>query len=192
MGAAVKIVVIALAASGAAAVSAQSGDLLKPKSSKDVHAAVVLPETTICWNRDAFDVSLGSSPSASQVKVVRTNVEWATATTVTEFEPSKPMPPYTRFIFHETPQSHKVSWAMGVAFFASEALAKEAGAKIAQWYADALHRDLKGLSSGMYSVSEGDLSLLVLVDDKAVRVSCEHSPTQNIAVQEGLALPRGK
>ena len=177
---------LAIAASCAAAVSAQSGDLMKPKSRADVHGAVVLPVAATCRNRDAFDVTLGLSPSASQIKVTRTNVAWAGTTTVSEFEPSRPMPPYTRFIFHETQQSHRVSWAMGVAFFASEALANEAGAKIARWYADALQVEIRDLSSGMYSLSEGELSLMVLVDEKAVRVSCEHRSTQNLAVQEGL------
>jgi hypothetical protein len=177
--------VLAIAASCAAAVSAQSGDLMKPKSKDDVHDAVVLPDTATCQNRDAFDVTLGLSPSASQVKVARTNVSWAGNTTVSEFERSA-MPPYTRFIFHETPQSHRVSWAMGVAFFASEALAREAGAKIARWYADALQVEVRDLSSGMYSLSEGELSLMVLVDEKAVRVSCEHRSTQNLAIQEGV------
>ena len=74
---------------------------------------------------------------------------------------------------------------MGVAFFASEALAKEAGAKIAHWYADALQVEVRDLSPGMYSLSEGELSLMVLVDEKAVRVSCEHRSTQNLALQEG-------
>ena len=184
------IIVLAIAASCAAVVSAQSGDLMKPKSRSDVHDAVVLPDKAICQNRDAFDVTLGLSPSASQVKVVRTNVSWAGNTTVSEFEPSRPMPPYTRFIFHETQRSHRVSWAMGVAFFASEELASEAGAKIAHWYADALQVEVRDLSSGMYSLSEGELSLMVLVDEKAVRVSCEHRSTQNLAVQEGLEDPR--
>ena len=181
-----RTLLFAIASSCVAAVSAQSGDLMRPKSKNDVHNAVVLPETTVCWNRDAFDVTLGLSPSASQIKVTRTNVAWAGTTTVSEFEPSRPMPPYTRFIFHETQQSHRVSWAMGVAFFASEALANEAGAKIARWYADALQVEIRDLSSGMYSLSEGELSLMVLVDEKAVRVSCEHRSTQNLAVQEGL------
>lgn len=183
---------VAIAASCAAAVSAQSGDLMKPKSRNDVHDAVVLPDTVTCQNRDAFDVTLGLSPSASQVKVARTNVSWAGNTTVSEFEPSRPMPPYTRFIFHETSQSHKVSWAMGVAFFASEALATEAGAKIARWYADALQVEVRDLSSGMYSLSEGELSLIVLVDEKTVRVSCEHRSTQNLALQEGVDRRSGK
>lgn len=187
-----RIIVLTIAASCAAAVGAQSDDLMKPKSRNDVHDAVVLPDAPICQNRDAFDVTLGLSPSASQVKVARTNVSWAGNTTVSEFEPSRPMPPYTRFILHETPQSHKVSWAMGVAFFSSEALANEAAAQIAHWYAEALHREVRAGSSGMYSLSEGELSLMVLVDEKAVRVSCEHRSTQNLAIQEGVALPRGK
>jgi len=182
--------VLAIAASCAAAVSAQSGDLMKPKSRSDVHDAVVLPVAATCRNGDAFDVTLGLSASASAVKVARTNVAWAGTTTVSEFEPSRPMPPYTRFIFHETQQSRRVSWAMGVAFFASEALATEAGAKIARWYADALQVQVRDLSPGMYSLSEGELSLMVLVDEKAVRVSCEHRSTQDLAVQEGLEDPR--
>ena len=102
------------------------------------------------------------------------------------------MPPYTRFVFHETQQSHRVSWAMGVAFFASEAVASEAGAKIARWYSDALQVQVRDLSPGMYSLSEGELSLMILVDEKAVRVSCEDRSTQNLAIQEGVDPRSGK
>ena len=185
------IVVLASVVSSAAAVSAQSGDLMQPKSRNDVHDAVVLPEAATCENSVAFDVTLGLSPSASTIKVSRTNVRWAGNTTVSEFEPSRPMPPYTRFVFHETQQSHRVSWAMGVAFFASEELANEAGAKIAQWYADALQVEVRAGSSGMYSLSEGELALMVLVDEKAVRVSCEHRATQSLAIREGVDLRSG-
>jgi hypothetical protein len=69
-------------------------------------------------------------------------------------------------------------------------LMKEAGAKIARWYADALQVQVRDLSPGMYSVSEGELSLMVLVDEKAVRVSCEHRSTQDLAAQEGREDPR--
>jgi hypothetical protein len=135
----------------------------------------------------AFDVKLAESPGASPVTIIRTNVQWAGDTTVTEFEPAQPMPPFTRFFFHETPKSHKVSWAMGAAFFKAEWLALEAAAEYAEYYANALGASVREGSSGdMYFVSVNELHLMLVVDEKAVRVSCEHHPTQNLALQEAL------
>jgi hypothetical protein len=71
-------------------------------------------------------------------------------------------------------------------------LAREAGARIAQWYADALQVEVRDLSPGRYSLGEGELSLMVLVDEMIVRVSCEHRATQNLALQEALDPRSGK
>jgi hypothetical protein len=185
------IIVFAVVAASAAPFSAQRGDPTKPKSRKDVHSAVVLPDTATCESMVAFDVTLGENASASPISVTRTNVKWAITTTVSEFEPARPMPPYTRFIFMETPKSHRVSWAMGVAFFASEALARQAGRQIAEWYADALDDEV-GEGSFGYVLGKGDLALMILVYEKSVQVSCEHTPTQLLAIQEGVDLKLGR
>jgi hypothetical protein len=175
----------AVAAHGA---NAQGSDV-RPQSKSDVQTAVVLPTSSTCERMIAFDVKLAESPSASTtlVKITRTNVAWSVGTTVSEFVPARAMPPFSRFFLHETPDSHKVSWAMGAAFFASQELAREAGAQYARWYASALGASSRAAASGdRYLILKDELALTVEVDETAVRVSCEHRPTQRIAVYESL------
>jgi hypothetical protein len=105
---------------------------------------------------------------------------------VTEFEPVQPFPPFSRFFFLETAQSHKVEWAMGAAFFDSHRLALEAGAEYAEYYSNALQAPVREGLGDMYSVYKDDLHLMLLIDEKTVRVSCEHRPTANLGLQEAL------
>jgi hypothetical protein len=80
---------------------------------------------------------------------------------------------------------------MGVAFFASEALAHQAGRQIAEWYAAALDDEVRDGAFG-YLLGKGELALMILVNEKSVQVSCEHTPTQLLAIKEGVDLRLGR
>jgi hypothetical protein len=82
---------------------------------------------------------------------------------------------------------HMVAWAMAAVFFDSEWLAAEAAAQYAEYYSDAIEAPLReGASGYTYFINKDELALMLVVDEKAVRVSCEHQPTQNLALQEAL------
>jgi hypothetical protein len=177
-----------LLAAGTAALLAgcvHSSDIAAPRHRGDVLQTVVPPSRDTCHHGMGFDVKLAERPELSQIDILRRDLPWAGESTVSEFSPAAPMPPFSRFFFHESPLSHQISWSMGTAFFATPALASDAASQWLGWYAKALHA--APVSSGTsHRIRTDGLTLMILVDGSAVRVSCEHQVAVEAELREAF------
>jgi len=168
-------------------------DPVEPRTQQDVQSVIEMPQHPTCSDGSAFGVRLAQPVEASTVGVVEKGVKWVGSTTVTEFRPPEPSPPFTRFFYLETGISHLAVWSLAAAFYESESLAFEAAERLASWYAAALKTPIADPLipiKGQYRIRRNGFTLMILASGKAVRVSCEHFGTSNTAIQESMELDR--
>ena len=161
---------------------AQATSVVSPRSKAEIQSSITLPTSATCRDLMAFDVTLGETLGASPVTIVEADLPWAGSATVTEFSPRSENLPFTRFFVMTTRKSKKVEWVMAVAFFGSQELAESAATATANWYAETLGVEVQG--ELIRRLRHGDLTLNVLAIDGALRVGCEHLPTQRQGMKE--------